>query len=96
MRKDTWKASVASLVGVTSEDRHLPFLLLPLLAMEKITPLLPTCPVCVLHLSALRAYHLVLDSQFPGEEHFSHSQHSLVSCSSSSTTEASRVSHLPC
>lgn len=38
MRKDTWKASVASLVGVTSEDRHLPFLLLPLLAMEEITP----------------------------------------------------------
>lgn len=48
MRKDTWKASVASLVGVASEDRRLPFLLLPLLAMEEITPLLPTCPVCVL------------------------------------------------
>lgn len=47
MRKDTWKASVASLVGVASEDRHLPFLLLPLLAMEEITPLLPTCPVCI-------------------------------------------------
>lgn len=49
MRKDAWKASlsVAPVVGVSSEDRHLPFLLLPLLATEEITPLLPTCSVCV-------------------------------------------------